>query len=218
MTGSLAFTDDGPNSPQVIPLSGVGVLPAVTLSPTKLIFSTQVVFTTSAAQTVTLTNTGLGILSISKISLTGPFSQTNTCGTSLAAGGNCTFTVTFRPTTVGTLTGAVSISDNAPGNPQKIPLTGFGTYVKLAPTSLNFGNQPVGTKSLPKRITLSNKGSVAVSFTSVTMTGTNAADSTETNTRGTSVAAGASCFYHGDVHAVGEGEPNRSRLAAAKLS
>jgi Bacterial Ig-like domain (group 3)/FG-GAP-like repeat/HYDIN/CFA65/VesB-like, Ig-like domain/Abnormal spindle-like microcephaly-assoc'd, ASPM-SPD-2-Hydin len=193
MTGNLTFTDNAPNSPQVVALSGVGVLPAVTLAPTKLIFSTQVVFTTSASQTATLTNTGLGILNISKVSLTGPFSQTNNCGKSVAAGASCTFTVTFKPTTIGTLTGAISITDNAGNSPQSLALTGFGTYVRLNPTSLMFGNQPVGTKSPPKRVTLSNKGSVAVSITGISFTGTNAADFAETNTCGTSVAAGASC-------------------------
>ena len=168
-------------------------MPAVTLSPTKLIFSTQVVFTTSAAQTVTLTNTGLGILGIVKIGVSGPFIQKNTCGKSVAAGASCTFTVTFKPTTIGTLTGAISITDNAGNSPQSLALTGFGTYIALAPTSLNFGNQTVGTKSLPKRVTLSNKGSVAVSITGISFTGTNASDFAETNTCGTSVAAGASC-------------------------
>jgi hypothetical protein len=105
-----------------------------------------------------------------------------------------TFTISFKPTTIGTLTGTVSISDNAPASPQKIALTGVGTYVQLSPTSLNFGNQPVGTKSLAKKIILSNKGSVAVIITSVSITGTDAKDFAQTNTCGKTVAAGASCF------------------------
>jgi hypothetical protein len=96
--------------------------------------------------------------------------------------------------TTGTLTGSVSVTDNAPISTQTLPLTGTGTYVQLTPASLNFGNQPVGTKSLTKKITLSNKGSVAVSITGITITGANAIDFAETNNCGTSVAAGASCF------------------------
>ena len=174
-------------------LSQVVQGPAVSLSPARLIFSTQVVFTTSKTQAVTLTNTGLGILNITKITVTGPFTQTNTCGSTVNAGGSCTFTVTFKPKTLGTLTGSVSITDNASGSPQKITLTGVGTYIQLSPTSLNFGNQPVGTKSLPKKITLSNKGNVAVSITRISLTGANAGDFAQTNTCGKSVAAGASC-------------------------
>ena len=193
MTGSLTFTDNAANSPQVVALSGVGVSPAVTLSPAKLVFHTQVVFTTSPSQTATLTNTGLGTLGIAKISVSGPFLQTNTCGKSVVAGASCTFTVTFKPTTIGKSTGDISITDNAGNSPQTVAVSGFGTYVMLAPTSLNFGNQAVGTKSLPKRVTLSNKGSVAVNITGISFTGTNATDFAETNTCGTSVAAGASC-------------------------
>ncbi|HLZ43836.1 MAG TPA: FG-GAP-like repeat-containing protein [Candidatus Sulfotelmatobacter sp.] len=191
---AVTITDNASDSPQSIPLTGTGVLPAVTLSPTTLTFPTQIVFTTSKAQTVTLTNTGLGILSITKVATTGPFKQTNTCGSTVNPGNSCTLTVTFTPTKSGSLTGSITITDNAPNSPQKVSLKGTGTDVQLTPTSLNFGNQPVGTKSLPKKITLSNKASVAVSITGISITGTNAGDFAQTNTCGTSVAGGASCF------------------------
>jgi Bacterial Ig-like domain (group 3)/Abnormal spindle-like microcephaly-assoc'd, ASPM-SPD-2-Hydin len=193
MTGSITFTDNAPGSPQTVSLTGVGVTPSAKLSPTSLTFATQVVFTTSAAQTVTLSNTGLGILSITKVSVSGPFTQTNTCGSQVAAGASCTFSVKFKPTKSGTSSGSVSITDNATGSPQKITLTGTGTDIQFTPTSLNFGNQPVGTKSLAKKITLSNKASVNVSITSISITGTNKGDFAQTNTCGTSVKAGASC-------------------------
>src|SRR4051812_22298348 len=63
-------------------------------------------------------------------------------------------------------------TSSAPASPQKITLTSIGSYVQLTPTRLNFGNQPVGTKSLSKRITLSNKGSIAVSITGISIRGT----------------------------------------------
>ena len=193
-TAAVSITDNAPGSPQTLPLSGVGVLPAVTFSPTSLTFSTQVVFTTSKAKTVKLTNTGLGVLNIKSIAVTGPFAQTHTCGTTVNPSASCTITVTFKPTTIGTLTGSVSVTDNAPGSPQKVGLKGTGTYIQLTPTSLNFGNQPVGTRSLAKRITLTNKGDAAVNITSISITGVDAKDFAETNTCGKSVASGASCF------------------------
>ena len=143
---------------------------------------------------VTLKNTGLGVLTVKSIAVTGPFSQTHTCGMTVNPGASCMISVTFKPTTIGTLTGSVSVTDNAPGSPQKVTLQGTGTYVQLTPTKLNFGNQPVGTTSLAKTITLSNKGHVAVSITSIAITGVNIGDFSQTNTCGTSVAAGASCF------------------------
>jgi hypothetical protein len=175
-------------------LSQVVQGPTVTLSPTSLTFPTQVVFTASKAKVVTLKNTGLGILNITSIATAAPFARTNTCGTTVNPGASCTISVTFKPTTIGTLTGSVSVTDNAPGSPQKLALKGTGTYIQLTPASVNFGNQPVGSKSLPKTITLTNKGSVTVNVTGISFTGTNATDFAQTNTCGTNVAKGASCF------------------------
>jgi len=191
------FNNDG--SPDLavggvtILLNRVRVLLAVALSRTSLTFPTQVVSMTSKAQTVTLTNTGLGILHITSLAVTGPFAQTNTCGATIAAGASCTLSVTFNPTKAGSFTGSLSITDNAPTSPQKVSLTGTGTSIRLTPTSANFNDQPVGTRSPGKKITFSNKGSVTVKITSISITGTNAGDFAQTNTCGKSVAAGASC-------------------------
>jgi hypothetical protein len=193
-TGALTITDNAANSPQSVSLTGVGVLPAVSLAPATLSFPTQVVFTNSKTQTVTLNNTGLGYLFITNVAVSGPFTQTNNCGSTVNPGSSCTFTVAFKPTKAGLVTGALSITDNAPLSPQTVSLKGTGTYVQFNPVSFNFGNQPVGTKSLPKKITLSNKGNVPVSITKISLTGANAADFSETNTCATRVAAGASCF------------------------
>jgi hypothetical protein len=110
--------------------------------------------------------------------------------------------------------------------PAAFPLTGTGTFVQLVPTKVNFGNQPVGTKSLAKSITLTNKGSVAVSVSGITITGINAGDFAETNTCGKSVASGASCFIkvtfkplakgtrtaHVSVYDNGGGSPQQAML------
>jgi hypothetical protein len=193
--GSLGVSDNAPGSPQQVPLTGVGVLPAVTFSPPSLTFATQVVFTTSPAQKVTLTNTGLGILKITAGKISGEFGGTTSCGKTLAPGANCTINVTFKPRTKGPLNGDISVTDNAPGSPQTVPLAGTGTYVQLSPTSLNFGNQPVNTTSPPKYITLTNKGSGTVNFTGsgITITGANAGDFAEANNCGSSVPSGGNC-------------------------
>jgi hypothetical protein len=153
-----------------------------------------VVFTTSPAQQVTLTNSGAGVLKINHIGVTGPFPQTNNCPSSLNPGANCTISVKFHPGNKGVFHGAVHVMDNAPGSPQEVPLTGTGTFVQLTPPKLNFGTQPVGTRSLSKKITLTNKGNSAVKIMGIAITGTDAGDFAETNTCGKSVASGASCF------------------------
>ena len=100
--------------------------PAVTLSSSSLTFGPQNVQTTSAAQTVTLTNSGKAALTITGIAVTGDFLQTNTCGTSVAAGGTCSIAISFRPTAEGQRTGTVSITDNAAGSPHAVSLSGTG--------------------------------------------------------------------------------------------
>ena len=104
--------------------------PVVTLNPTSLIFSNQNVGTTSAAQTVTVTNSGTAALTISSITLTGTnsgdFAQTNNCPASLAANASCTINVTFTPSATGSRTASVALTDNATGSPQTIALSGTG--------------------------------------------------------------------------------------------
>jgi hypothetical protein len=110
--------------------------PVVSLSPASLIFAGQTVATTSTAQTVTLTNTGTAALSISGISASGNFSETNTCGSSLADNASCTISVTFTPTATGTLTGAISFTDNAAASPQQISLSGIGQAASTTTASV----------------------------------------------------------------------------------
>jgi hypothetical protein len=192
-TAAVTITDNASNSPQSVSLTGTGVQAAVTLSPGSLAFPPQTVNTTSTPQIVTLTNSGLGVLKITKAAITGPFSFTTTCGATLNAGSSCTLTVAFKPTTTGALTGSIAITDNAPLSPQTIALSGNGTSVRFAPASLTFSSQTVGTTSARKIITLTNLGSVALNIASIAVTGTNLGDFAEVNNCPASVAAGASC-------------------------
>jgi hypothetical protein len=95
-------------------------------NPSSLTFATQALNTTSAAQTVTVTNTGTAAASVSGVSVSGDFSQTNTCGTSIGAGASCTVSVSFRPTAAGTRTGTLTITSNATNSPTTVGLSGTG--------------------------------------------------------------------------------------------
>lgn len=97
------------------------------LSPTSLAFGNQAVGSTSQPQIVTLSNTGSAALSITSIAAAGDFAETNNCGNSLAASGNCAINVTFKPTASGTRTGNLNTIDNAMGSPQMVSLTGIGS-------------------------------------------------------------------------------------------
>ena len=192
-TGSVTFVDSASNSPQVVPLTGVGTV--VALSPSKLTFATQLVGTTSPPQTVTLTNTSTHNLSIGELHFTGSnpgaFAQTNTCGTRVPAGRSCTISVTFSPHKL-LNTAALSVVDNGGGSPQTVSLTGTGTFVGVTPTNLNFGFQPVGVTSHPQVTTLANAGSTSLAITSINITGASNDFSQNNNCAG-GLAAGGTC-------------------------
>jgi hypothetical protein len=128
---SVTITDNATGSPQSVALTGTGVTPAVMLSTTNLNFGTQLVSTSSAGQNVTLTNNGTATLNIASIAPTGAnsgdFAETNTCGASVASGGNCSISVTFKPTATGNRVASLTITDNVTNSPQAVALTGTGT-------------------------------------------------------------------------------------------
>ena len=99
---------------------------SLTASPSSLSFGDVASGSTSAAQTVTVSNPGSSAASVSSVSVSGPFSQTNTCGSSIAAGGSCAVSVKFSPTSGGSQTGAVSVATSAPGSPLAVALSGTG--------------------------------------------------------------------------------------------
>jgi len=128
-SASLRVTDSTAASPQQVSLSGVGT--TAKLSPTGLSFGSEKVGTTSAAKAVNLTNVGTTALTISSIGITGTnagdFSQTHTCGSSLAAGASCTISVKFKPTATGPRSAALGVTDNGSGSPQQVALSGTGS-------------------------------------------------------------------------------------------
>jgi len=174
---------------------GGGNTATVALSATKLAFSKRVLGTTSSAKVVRLTNTGTTTLNINSMTINGDFAiSSKTCGTTLAPGNSCTVSVTFTPTVIGVRNGTLTFNDDAANNPQTVALTGTGTQLFLSPTSLNFGTLVVGTTSAAKSVTFTNVGTTPVTFTAISIAGTNPGDyQISANTCGTSLTGGASC-------------------------
>jgi len=131
-TATVTITDNAAGSPQLIPLSLTVINPQASLSATNLSFATQKVGTTSAAKTVTLTNTGNTPLTLGTLTVSGNFALASGSGTTcsnngtVAAGASCAINVTFKPTAKGNNTGSVKIADNALTSPQSISLSGTG--------------------------------------------------------------------------------------------
>jgi phospholipase C len=198
-TGTLTITDNDPTSPQVVSLAGPGT--QVLLSPALLNFGIQSIGRTTAMLTATLTNASPTTLSISSVTASGDYAQTNNCGSSVSPGGSCQINVNFTPTAVGTRFGTVTVVDSDLGSPHVLNLTGVGTMATVSPSTLTFATQAIGTTSSSQSITLTNLSSVALAISSVTVYGNNlgepntaSPDFTQSNNCGTSLSGGASCM------------------------
>jgi hypothetical protein len=171
-TGAVVVTDNAQNQgTQTIGLTG-GVTATVGIAPSSLSFGNQAINTTSAVQTITLTNTGSAILSVPSVVVTSGFTETNTCtGNQINPAATCTISVTFTPTTATAYSGAVTITDTAANSPQTVTLSGTGTSasgtITIAPTALTFPSQAVGTTSPSQNVVVTNTGTTTVNLTSV---------------------------------------------------
>lgn len=147
-TGTVTIPDNTATTLASLTLSGTGATPLVGLSATSLTFAPQYVETTSATQTVTVTNIGAGTLKIGTVRISGDFIlHTNRCnGASLPANGTCKFGVAFSPITSGTRTGAVSMPSNAATSPNRIKLRGT---TKAGTQLLKMGNFDLVTQPIP---------------------------------------------------------------------
>src|ERR1700677_3788547 len=167
---------------------------ALTASPSSLSFGNEATGQDSTAQTVTVTNPNSSAVTVSSVSISGVFAQTSTCPSSLPAGGSCTVSVKFEPTTTGTAAGTLSVASSAPGSPLTVALSGTGTSTSTtalpaSPSSLSIGNEATGQDSTAQTVTVTNPNSTAVTVSSVSISGAFA----QTSTCPSSLAAGGSC-------------------------
>jgi len=167
----------------------------VSVNPTSLAFADTTLNTNSATMSARLTNTGAALTTLS-YSFTDPaytkVTGAGNCGTTLNTNASCTIYVRFRPTTAGahpatlninagTTLASVALSGNG-----VLPVAALGTLTP-SPLVATRGSTATGT------VTLGNSGTGPLTITSITIGGTNAAQFTQTNNCGTSLAAGANC-------------------------
>jgi hypothetical protein len=197
-TGAVTISSSDPVNPVVtVALSGAGT--AAALSPVAIAFPNQQVGGTSAAQVVTLVNTGTTALTVTGVSLTGTspgaFAFTNNCGATVNAGRSCTIFVRFVPTATGPFSASLSVATSDPASPGTVALSGTGVapIAAVSPASLTFAKQTVATSSAPQVVTLTNAGTAPLTVRGISVGGNNAGSFQQANTCGASVAAGASC-------------------------
>ena len=129
-TGNISIVSNAPTSPTSVTLNGTGIASTLTLSinPTSIAFGNITTATTSAPQTVTISNTGNSSVAISQITLSGTgYSMTGgSAPVTLTPSQNLVLTIEFSPTAAGSVNGSISIVSNATGSPASVTLTGTG--------------------------------------------------------------------------------------------
>jgi phospholipase C len=159
-------------------------------SATKAHYGTVVVGSTRQL-TVRVSNYSTSAMTIDSVSTTGDFSRgPKGCGNTLAAGAHCDLNVNFTPTAAGTRTGILTIRNSDPSSPQRVDLTGDGSYLDLPifNPGLVFSELNIGSTS-KQSVTLTNTGSSALTIKKVQVVG----DYSQTNNCKKGLAAGASC-------------------------
>ena len=175
----LTITGSNDTVPLTVSITGTGVQP-VTVAPATLPFGNQALNTLSAPLSVTITNNRSTPISGTSLgfNITGPGSNNfqtgaSTCGSTLlaAAGGTCTVSIVFSPSPnpaatpagLGPQSAVLTITGTNDTVPLTVSLTGTGVQpVTVAPATLPFGNQILGSPSAPMTVTITNNTSASL--------------------------------------------------------
>lgn len=167
-------TSQGSNA--VMSVTGTGVQAGISLTPASASFGSVTVGSNNS-QTIQISNTGNGVLTITQASVTGSGFIINglTLPLSINPGQSSNFNAEFQPTTAGASNGSISLVSNASGSPSVVSLTGTGVAqtltVSFSANSLSFGNVNTGTSSTLNE-TITNTGNASVQVSSITISGT----------------------------------------------
>jgi hypothetical protein len=173
-TGTISIVSSAPNSPTTVALSGTGAAPsyAMSLSPASVSFG-NVNAGSSAAQTVTLSNTGNSSITVAHVSATGTGISVGgpAAGTTLAPSESVALSVTYSPTAPGAATGSISVS-NSQGVSVADAVSGTGVQagLSIAPASVSFGSVATGTTN-SQTIQVSNTGTATLAISQATISG-----------------------------------------------
>ncbi len=173
----------------------------LSVTPTSINFGTDYLYSLKD-QNVTVKNVGITSVSITSVSLTlgsgtnkDDFSILNLCPKTLAAGKSCVINVIFFAGNIGSLSATLNVNDNATGSPQQVSLsaTVINPKASFSPSSWNFGTVKIGHSST-KNVTLTNTGTTALDITSISITGANRGNYSQSNACPSSLAPGSDCI------------------------
>jgi hypothetical protein len=180
-TGTLSVATNARTSPDVVGLTGTGVMPVLRVSQDSLGFGPQPVGLTGV-RTLLLQNTGNAPLQIGNIAFAGPnaadFALAGGTPTSLTlqSGDMTLLNIEFSPADTGSRSARLIVSDDANGNPHSVLLAGTGTepLFTLSAAALIFHIPAPGAVSTPQTVTFSNHGDAPLAIEGVALTGADA--------------------------------------------
>jgi len=213
-----------------VPTGGQGVLgitisgqpvqaasgPVAVLFPSAFDFGAATVGQPTVTRTVHLANTGNQPLNVNNIAMTGTnagdFAATPaaSCQPQLLPSANCAISLVFTPAASGLRQASLTATDNAPGSPQSIPISGTGvpaaSAVTLVPGSVSFLAITQGTTGMPQNVILTNSGTAKLNIFSVILGGANPADFSMNNNCSGVLALNANCTITVTFAPVGAGQ------------
>jgi hypothetical protein len=207
-TGVLTIESDAISSPNSVQLTGTvqpvvssnpansSVLASYSLTQSALTFANTQIGDASAAQTITLTNTGTTTIHILSTVAPVDFTSSTSCSTILP-GSTCSFSVEFTPTTASSASvrsGTLEILSDAATSLEFVSLIGTTSAapLMLSPVALNFGTVDVGSND-SLSVSVTNNISSPVVFTGLTASGDYSVGAGSCPANGASLAAGSSC-------------------------
>jgi hypothetical protein len=170
----IVMTAEGASA--AIAVSGTALQPGLTMTPASASFG-SVTVGSPATQSIQLTNSGTGTLTLSQVSVTGSGFSTGTLSLplSLNSGQSTNITAQFAPISAGTVAGSLTIVSNAPNSPAVVALSGTGIaatqVLTFSATNLGFGTVTTGS-SATQNITVTNSGNASVNVSQITESGT----------------------------------------------
>jgi hypothetical protein len=162
-SANLTIAADDVKTPATVALNGNGQAPlGLNVSPSQLIFAPTVVGSSSAPQTVTVSNSSSTAASQLTLEVSAGFTLTqNTCAGSLASGATCTAQVIFEPVSIGPMTGTVTVASASIATQANVALSGTGAFaaaIQVTSPTLTFGSTGVGETSAAIPVTITNSG------------------------------------------------------------
>jgi mono/diheme cytochrome c family protein len=204
-TATLTVTHNATGGSSAVALSGTGnATPQATisLSAASVNFGTLLTGSQSPASSITVSNSGQAALTFTSIALGGAnaafFTLSGNCatGTPLAAGASCSVTLAALPTSAGAFSATLTLASNASNGNAAVGLSGTAAApapaLTATPSAIAFGTQTIGAAAVTQTVTLTNSGNVVITFTNISLAGSNTF-TLGANNCGATLAVGANC-------------------------